>query len=481
LLDLGYYYTGGEIHVKPIFLQMKEDKIKSKFTSEPGKKSKSNPETEDKTQQTIGLSLSHQHEFASSLLWESRLGYFSTTEEKDKIKQELEETAIGSEVFALKKNEFEDEDKEDRTLNADTRITLPLTFGLPQELKTGIAVRLRDRYRDKVKIEDKAGVMTDKTAPKDNYDLDEDYFAAFLQDELFVTDRLSIMPGVRLEHVRLESSAGDSTQASDDRTDINPSLHILFALRDDLSLHAAVSRAVNRPKFDELAPFEEDKGDRFVVGNSDLDPATAWNYDIGAEYVRPDLFLGLNLFYKDIKDVIEEVDSGIDQADKDVYRVENVGDGWTAGIELEQRIGFAWTGKAALEGLALWSNPTFLDSELEDQNGDKRPFKQQPDYLLNAGIDYRIVPWGTTLSAAWNMIPELHETKPDGTKTTTDSENFLDLAIRQQVAANLSFFFEAQNVLDEDKQDTEIKLNGDVDRKTESPGRTILAGLEMRF
>jgi outer membrane receptor protein involved in Fe transport len=79
------------------------------------------------------------------------------------------------------------------------------------------------------------------------------------------------------------------------------------------------------------------------------------------------------------------------------------------------------------------------------------------------------------------MIPELHETKPDGTKTTTDSENFLDLAIRQQVAANLSFFFEAQNVLDEDKQDTEIKLNGDVDRKTESPGRTILAGLEMRF
>jgi len=167
---------------------MEEDKVKSKFTSEPGKKSKSNPETEDKTQQTVGLSLSHQHEFASSLLWESRLGYFSTTEEKDKIKQELEETAIGSGVFALKKNEFEDEDKEDRTLNADTRITLPLTFGLLQELKTGIAVRLRDRYRDKIKIEDKAGVMTDKTAPKDNYDLDEDYFAAFLQDELFVTD-----------------------------------------------------------------------------------------------------------------------------------------------------------------------------------------------------------------------------------------------------------------------------------------------------
>jgi hypothetical protein len=89
LLDLGYYYTGGEIHVKPIFLQMKEDKIKSKFTSEPGKKSKSNPETEDKTQQTIGLSLSHQHEFASSLLWESRLGTSARPKKRTKSNRNL--------------------------------------------------------------------------------------------------------------------------------------------------------------------------------------------------------------------------------------------------------------------------------------------------------------------------------------------------------------------------------------------------------
>lgn len=480
-LDLGYYYSGGEFHFKPLFLQMEEDKIKSKSTTEPGKKAKSNPETEDKDQQTVGLSLTHQHEFASNLRWESRVGYFSTEENQDKIKEEFEETAVDSGIFALKKTAFENEEKEDRTLEADTRITLPLNLGLDQEIKAGVAVRLRDRFRDKVKIEDKDGTLTDKTAPKDNYDLEEDYFAAFLQDELFITDRLSVMLGVRLEHVRLESSAGDGTHADNDLTDINPSLHLLYALRDDLSLHAAVSRAVNRPKFDELSPFEEEKGDRFVVGNPELDPATSWNYDIGAEYVRPDLFLSLNLFYKDVKDVIEEVDSGIDQAGKDVYRVENVGDGWTTGIELEQRIGFAWTGLTSLEGLALWSNQTFLDSELEDQSGNKHPFKQQPDYLINAGIDYTIASWGTTLTAAWNIISDLEETKPDGTKKTIDSQAFLDLSLRQKVTSNLVFFFEAQNITDEDKKETEVKVNGDITRKTESAGRTFLAGLEMRF
>jgi outer membrane receptor for ferrienterochelin and colicin len=480
-LDLGYFYGSGEFHLKPLLLRMDEDKIKSKIATEAGKKIKSNPETEDKEQETIGLSLTHRHEFASKLRWESRVGYYSTEENKDKIKTELEETAVDSGVFALKKTEFEDEEKEDRTLEADTRITLPLNLGLPQEIKAGVAVRLRDRFRDKTKIEDKGGALTDKTAPKDNYDLDEDYFAAFLQDEFFITNRLSVLPGVRLEHVRLESEAGDGTRGDDDRTDVNPSLHLLYALRDDLSLHAAASRAVNRPKFDELAPFEEDKGDRFVVGNPELDPATSWNYDVGAEFVRPDIFLGVNLFYKDIKDVIEEVDSGIDRDGKDVFAVENVGDGWTRGIELEQRLGFGWSGVSALQGLTLWSNQTFLDSELEDASGDKRPFKQQPDYLINAGVDYTYAPWGTTVTAAWNIISELEETKPDGAEKTVASQTFLDLALYQRVTSNLRLFFEAQNVTDEEKREKEIKTNGDVDRKTDSAGRTFLAGLEMRF
>jgi outer membrane receptor for ferrienterochelin and colicin len=203
-LDLGYFYGGGEFHLKPLFLRMEEDKVKSKLTIEPGKKTKSAPETEDKEQETVGMSLTHRHEFASRLLWESRVGYYSTEENKDKTKAELEETAVDSGVFALKKTEFEDEEKEDRTVEADTRVTLPLKLGLPQEVKAGVAVRLRDRFRDKTKIEDKGGVLTDKTAPKDNYDLDEDYFAAFLQDEFFITDRLSVLPGVRLEHVSLK-------------------------------------------------------------------------------------------------------------------------------------------------------------------------------------------------------------------------------------------------------------------------------------
>jgi outer membrane receptor protein involved in Fe transport len=45
----------------------------------------------------------------------------------------------------------------------------------------------------------------------------------------------------------------------------------------------------------------------------------------------------------------------------------------------------------------------------------------------------------------------------------------------------MRLFFEAQNVTDEKKREKDVKPNGDVDRKTDSAGRTFLAGLEMRF
>jgi outer membrane receptor protein involved in Fe transport len=136
---------------------------------------------------------------------------------------------------------------------------------------------------------------------------------------------------------------------------------------------------------------------------------------------------------------------------------------------------------SVLQGLTLWSNQTFLDSELEDASGQKRPFKQQPDYLVNAGVDYTYAPWGTTVTTAWNIISELEEETPAGAEKTFASQAFLDLALYQRVTSNLRLFFEAQNVTDEKKREKEVKPNGDVDRKTDSAGRTFLAGLEMRF
>ncbi|MCZ7627333.1 MAG: TonB-dependent receptor [Candidatus Methylomirabilis sp.] len=212
----------------------------------------------------------------------------------------------------------------------------------------------------------------------------------------------------------LDSRAGDDTRGSRSVTDTNPSVHLLYRFRDDLSLRAAVSRAVNRPKFDELSPFEQDDGKKITVGNPNLDPAKSWNFDAGGEFATARLFLGVNLFYKRISDVIEEVDTGIDKEGKDVFRVQNVGDGWTRGAEIEQRLDLSVTGLDVLGGFMLWANQTFLESAVRDKSGRKRRFKDQPRVIANAGMDYTLASLGTTASIAWNHIGRRKEFKPEG-------------------------------------------------------------------
>ncbi|NJK29357.1 MAG: TonB-dependent receptor [Acaryochloridaceae cyanobacterium CSU_3_4] len=480
--DLGFFYDQGEVHLQPLISIQNEDKVKTKLNTEPKKDSTREDETEDKDFQTVGLGITHKHEFNSGIRLDSNVGYYVSTEEKDKVKAQFKQKA-GVGAFNLEKTEFEVEDKEDKTWNLATALTIPIQSGVEQEIKIGAAVRLRDRFRDKTKVDvDTKGKITNTATPKDNYSISENYFAFFAQDKLQVTERFSITPGVRLEHVPRITRDGTGREVSNTDTDINPSLHLLWNPIDAVNLHAAVSRGVNRPKFDELAPFVDERNDRFVIGSPNLEPARSWNFDIGGDYATEHLFLGINLFHREIIGVIEEVDTGTKIGTKRVFQVENVGDGWTNGVELEQRLNLGLTKVKALEGFTLWANQTFLRSELTDAQGVKRPFKEQPDFLANVGLDYTYEPWGTTLTISWGYISESTELRADGTTKTIEATSILNLGLKQQLTDNLSLFFEASNLTNNGKVESEFGTNGvATSRKSEEFGRTFLFGVNWTF
>ena len=224
-------------------------------------------------------------------------------------------------------------------------------------------------------------------------------------------------------------------------------------------------------------------GSKIVAGNPDLDPAHSWNFDVGGEYATRDVFLGVNLFHKEISGVIEEVDTGIKKGGKSVFQVENVGDGWTRGIDLEQRLTFGFTGIGALEGLQLWANETLLESrvKLDDPNAKERCFKQQPNFMANLGLDYTYAPWGTTVTAALSYVAERRDFKVSGDVTSINPSATLDLSVRQRIYKGLSVFGEADNVTNERKVESEALANGSSTRKVESAGRTFLVGLNVQF
>jgi len=476
------YWDGGFAELRPLTLELRERKEKTRHELDPAKAAAADEafesETEDKSKNTDGLGGSASHRFAGGWTVDLGAAVNRTWEEKtDKVKQTYKESAG---AFVADKRTVENEDKEDRARELHLGVSAPFGgAGMMHRVKAGLAWRARDRFRDKQVTEyNAAGVGSDKTSPKDTYSIDEDYSAAYVQDSVALGSRFTLVPGVRVETVDLESADRDGTVADTTHTDINPSLHTSWRASEGMVVKLSVARAVNRPKFDDLSPYEVETGDRYLRGNPDLQPARATNCDLSFEYVRADVFLGVNVFYKDIADLIEESPTGEFIGTKPVHQIQNVGDGWTYGLELEQRLTFGWTGVHALRGLTLWANQTFLRSEYTNAAGSKQPFKEQPEFLANVGLDWELGWFIVTTSAQHRGVRQSFE--GNATKELA-AETIYDLAARVRLTERVWVFAEIANLTDETRRETTWKADGSLVNKFERGGRSLQAGVACTF
>lgn len=473
--DLAWFGTRDEIHLKPLFLDFDEDKAKTKTTfNADGSLDKSEIEDANERRRTVGVIIDHEHRGTGGFNVATKFAFATTTEDKDTNKFFIK--ADGS----LDKTEDELEDKKDETFELGSKATVPFMLGVANELKFGGTVRRRDRFRDKTKVEVKNGVTTDKTSPKDTYFLEEYLFAGFAQDTLHLGDRFSLTPGVRFEHVFRESTSGALVSSVATISDILPSLHAVYRPTTQSAMWASVSRQVNRPKFDELAPFRQETGSQIIEGNPDLQPARAWSFDLGADYAATDLFLGLNLFHREVTGVIENVDTGIDIGGKDLLRTENVGDGYVQGIELEQRMSLAMLGLESLDSFSVRANQTFIRSQVEDDLGQTKEFNQQPGFIGNISLVYTKPYSGTTISLSGNYVSDIPNDDFSGKTDTTRGEFYIDLYAETRVIDNVRIFGWIENIAAEERR--KLKIDGaKTEIENESTGRAFMVGLQAAF
>jgi outer membrane receptor protein involved in Fe transport len=483
--DVAWYYSSGELHLKPLRLDTLENKTKTKSTFDLAKAANADEtretEVERKTKLGEGLSLAHLHRFAEvGRTLDTRLSWQRVTEEKPgKFNDAFKETAAG---FVLDKRTVENEDKADRTVAADTKLTLPLGAERTHVVKTGFSARTRDRFRDKIKTEAKppALVPVDATGPKDTYFLDEDYYAAFVEDFWTIRPNLTALYGARYEFVDFASRTHATADTARTFSDFNPSAQLAWRVRPDFVFKLAGSRALNRPKFDELSPYEQVTSTKITIGNPGLEPTRAWKYDFGAELIRRDLLLAANFFLQDVTGLIETVETGQLRAGVPIVQILNVGDGWVRGLELEQHIGFRWTNLPVLSGLGLWSNQTWLRSELtEKATGNVKPFNGQPRFLANLGFDYEIGRVYFTASARYIGPRPSDDTSVDQKEVV--AEYPLDAAVHFRLGRGFSLFLEANNLTDEGKDERTLKADGTRIRKIEQVGRAWFAGTRYQF
>ena len=107
---------------------------------------------------------------------------------------------------------------------------------------------------------------------------------------------------------RFVNPDGDVASSENDYAFLLPSAHLKWNVTDQDRILFSVARTVRNPSFNFLSELvlEEELEDNDLRGNADLEPETAWGIDLGFEHRigRTGVF-GVNVFYREISDVIE--------------------------------------------------------------------------------------------------------------------------------------------------------------------------------
>ena len=299
--------------------------------------------------------------------------------------------------------------------------------------------------------------------------------------------------GLRYEMTDVDVSADDETDNNDYST-LLPSAHLKWDFTDVDRLLFSVGRTVRRPNFDQVLPLtlEEEFGDNDFTGNPQLDPERAWGVDFGYERrLGTRGVFGVNVFYRDVKDLIELVNTGEPSAtalddyedeveefldenpgadettpgfpqfdpDSFVYTARNVGDGKVYGIEFDLSTPLTALG---LPDTGLFVNYSWLDSKVTDAFGERR-FNNQAKYVYNVGFIQDIREWGVSFGASYRRQGDAFS-RVVAEEVSTRYDGDLEVFVEKRFGDRLSLRLTGSNLLDASKDEAFNKFDNAADQ-----------------
>lgn len=349
------------------------------------------------------------------------------------------------------------------------------------ELKVGVAAKWKERdYR--LLVEDDLA-DPDYSTSDGRFSYSEDRLDAYAKVKWGLSETVELETGLRAESTDTEqryvtdlSEGGvlDSTEAGSadsSEFDLNPSVHLLWKLTESDQMRFSVARTVRRPGIDQLIPAYslESPGDEDVtIGNPDVAFETSLGFDVGYErrFGRQGV-MGLNVFYRDISDLIalvntgESVDTiGLDPADfpGGLYSYENIGDARTHGIEFDLSTPldmFGW------EETGVFANYTRLWSDRADPaTGRDISIDYQPEYIYNIGITQNIPSWETSFGFSYQKQGESRFVTYGEIESQLYDGN-LEFFLEKRLGENMVLRLTGNNLLDADSEQAEAGFDGD--------------------
>jgi TonB-dependent receptor len=262
-------------------------------------------------------------------------------------------------------------------------------------------------------IRENGFVLSDITNGSDIYDANSFLNAGYAMFDGFVTEKLRVGLGARLEsyNQKLNSADNAGTPINVDTTYVNllPSLNLIYNLTEKASVRLSGSQTVGRPEFREIAPFGfyDFNKNVSVVGNPNLKQSKTTNLDLGyAIYPSAGQVFSVSTFYKKFDLPIEQrLELG------STGRIFGYGNSESAtlyGIEMEFRRPLDLISEE-LKNFTFSANASYMKSEVKVSttvnSTGKRPLQGQSPYLINAGLQYNSkVENSTGVSLLFNRI-----------------------------------------------------------------------------
>ncbi len=303
-----------------------------------------------------------------------------------------------------------------------------------------------------------------------NFNVDENVFAAYAMTNQNITDKLSVLLGLRLEATKVtavgnsiideEDLIGEITKESS-YTNLLPGLHFKYNLSDASILRFAWTNTLARPNYEDLVPsLDIVSGDEEIyLGNPELDATTSMNFDVMAEhYFRSVGILSGGLFYKNIDNFIylsrgEATDDsfGADTEGFEIFQPLN-GDGasiFGAEFAFQRQLDFL---PGFARNLSLYLNYTFITSSadgIKNEDGEDREDVDLPNTTpntFNASLGYNDEKLSVRLSTNFSdsYLDELGGNEFED--RYYDTQLFLDFNASYKITNNLSVYADLNNI-----------------------------------
>ncbi|MCX7876098.1 MAG: TonB-dependent receptor [Melioribacteraceae bacterium] len=290
------------------------------------------------------------------------------------------------------------------------------------KIKLGYSYSSIERDAEKIKKEFDYKNQTWKltTSGVDNFNLNEKTNAFFIDSKTNIGN-LNLTFGFRIESTKLNSvSLLDNKTNSGNYLIFLPNINAIYNLDKTQYLTFAIGRRLRRPGFNDLNPFVDTSDPlKIKFGNPDLQPEKAWLYEIGYMKNFETFNAGVNIFYRNIKELIQKVTT-TNQNGIFVETPQNFSKAYLAGIEFISAIKiFDWW---QINGAYSYFDSKVLDTSFE---GDA--MKDQVKWTAKLITDINL--WS---SSNIQLIANYLGPEPSSTNYE-DKIFFLDAGITQSI------------------------------------------------